>query len=33
MTLNSPGQFNPAVLEVFKQVAGRFEAIFKAMPD
>ena len=33
ITQNSPGHFDPAVLEVFKQVASRFEAIFKAVPD
>jgi putative two-component system response regulator len=32
-TQNSPGQFDPNVLEVFKQVAGQFEAIFRETPD
>jgi response regulator RpfG family c-di-GMP phosphodiesterase/tRNA A-37 threonylcarbamoyl transferase component Bud32 len=30
---NSPGQFDPAILEVFQQVAAKFEAIFKETPD
>ena len=30
---NSPGQFDPDVLEVFNQVADRFEAIFKEVPE
>ena len=30
---NSPGQFDPAVLEVFQQVVGQFEAIFRETPD
>jgi hypothetical protein len=33
LTQNSPGQFDPDVLEVFKQVAGRFEAIFNEVPE
>ena len=33
LTQNSPGQFDPDVLEVFKHVAGKFEAIFKDVPD
>ncbi|HEX3148317.1 MAG TPA: response regulator [Gemmataceae bacterium] len=33
ITHNAPGQFDPAILEVFKQVADRFEAIFKKLPD
>ena len=33
LTQNSPGQFDPDVLEVFKQVAGKFEAIFKEVPE
>jgi len=30
---NSPGHFDPAILDVFKQVAPKFEAIFKATQD
>jgi response regulator RpfG family c-di-GMP phosphodiesterase len=30
---NSPGQFDPAILEVFQQVAPHFEAIFRQSPD
>jgi response regulator RpfG family c-di-GMP phosphodiesterase len=30
---NSPGQFDPAILEVFQQVAPRFDAIFRETPD
>jgi cyclic di-GMP phosphodiesterase len=30
---NSPGQFDPALLEVFHQVTARFEAIFRETPD
>jgi putative two-component system response regulator len=33
VTQNSPGQFDPAVLEVFQQAAQRFEAIFRETPD
>jgi response regulator RpfG family c-di-GMP phosphodiesterase len=33
MTQNSPGQFDPALLEVFHQVADKFEAIFQEVPD
>jgi hypothetical protein len=33
LTQDSPGQFDPAVVEVFHQVAGRFEAIFKEVPE
>jgi putative two-component system response regulator len=33
ITQNSPGQFDPNVLEVFRQVAVRFEAIFRESPD
>jgi putative two-component system response regulator len=33
MTQNSPGQFDPEILEVFKQVAAKFEAIFRETPD
>jgi response regulator RpfG family c-di-GMP phosphodiesterase/serine/threonine protein kinase len=33
LTQNSPGQFDPAVLDVFKQVAGKFDAIFREVPD
>ena len=33
LTQNSPGQFDPDVLTVFKQVAGRFETIFKEVPE
>jgi putative two-component system response regulator len=33
ITQNSPGQFDPTLLEVFKQVASRFETIFKGNPD
>ncbi|HKB05637.1 MAG TPA: protein kinase [Gemmataceae bacterium] len=30
---NSPGQFDPALLEVFHQVTARFEAIFRETPN
>jgi putative two-component system response regulator len=30
---NSPGQFDPAVLEVFQHTAAKFEAIFKEVPE
>ncbi|MBO0698523.1 MAG: protein kinase [Zavarzinella sp.] len=30
---NSPGQFDPALLEVFHQVTAKFEAIFRETPD
>lgn len=33
ITQNSPGQFDPAILEVFQQVAARFDAIFREIPD
>ena len=33
ITQNSPGHFDPAILDVFKQVAPKFEAIFKATQD
>jgi response regulator RpfG family c-di-GMP phosphodiesterase/serine/threonine protein kinase len=33
ITQTSPGQFDPAVLEVFQQVAGQFETIFKEVTD
>ncbi len=33
VTQNSPGQFDPAILEVFQQVAPKFEAIFREIPD
>jgi response regulator RpfG family c-di-GMP phosphodiesterase/serine/threonine protein kinase len=33
ITQNSPGQFDPAILDVFKQVAARFDAIFRETPD
>ena len=33
LTQESPGQFDPAVLEVFQQVAGKFEAIFREVAD
>jgi response regulator RpfG family c-di-GMP phosphodiesterase len=33
MTQNSPGQFDPEVLEVFQQVSTQFETIFKEAAD
>jgi putative two-component system response regulator len=33
LTQNSPGQFDPDVLAVFQQVAGKFETIFKEVPE
>ena len=33
VTQNSPGQFDPAVLEVFMEVAPKFETIFRETPD
>jgi response regulator RpfG family c-di-GMP phosphodiesterase/serine/threonine protein kinase len=33
LTQNSPGQFDPRVLEVFQQVAAKFDAIFREVPD
>jgi response regulator RpfG family c-di-GMP phosphodiesterase len=33
VTQNSPGQFDPAILEVFKQVTKQFEGIFRETPD
>jgi response regulator RpfG family c-di-GMP phosphodiesterase len=33
LNLNSPGQFDPRVLEVFLQVADSFEATFREVPD
>ena len=33
ITQNSPGQFDPNILDVFKQVAARMEKIFKETPE
>ena len=33
ITQNSPGQFDPSVLEVFVQVAPAFETAFREIPD
>jgi response regulator RpfG family c-di-GMP phosphodiesterase/serine/threonine protein kinase len=33
LTQNSPGQFDPDVLAVFQQVTGKFETIFKDVPE
>jgi response regulator RpfG family c-di-GMP phosphodiesterase len=33
VTQNSPGQFDPAILEVFQQVAAKFEVIFRETAD